>query len=103
MTNQSRKSHLFLTRGNELQIFDFDTEKVIKTFKLNVSETHLKIKSYYSPLKTLYIVRSKKDFYIVNSSTYDQLMYHKINEGTLEELYFLNKTDIHFVYVTKKG
>ena len=44
-----KETLLFLTRGNSLQVFDYQNEKVLHKFMLKDESTYMKLKSFYSP------------------------------------------------------
>ena len=100
-SENSRKSLLFITRGNSLQIFDYKSKKIIKDFILDAKKSHLNIKSFYSSTKKFYCVYGKKDYYIINVDDFSIVKYEKLENGSVEFINFLDKENDYFTVVQK--
>jgi len=57
--HDNKENLVFLTRGKSLEIFDFTTETVVKSFPLNSKKRTLTNHSFYSPKKQYYVAFSK--------------------------------------------
>lgn len=100
-SKNSRKTLLFITRGNSLQIFDYKSKKIIKDFILEAKKSHLNIKSFYSSTKKFYCVYGKKDYYIIKVSDFSIVKYEKLENGSIEFINFLDKENEFFTVVQK--
>lgn len=94
----NKETLLFLTRGNTLQIFDYQTEKVLQSYQLKDDKDHLKLNSFYSPAKQHYVTYGQKDLLILNVNDYS-VRVNKTLDQSLEFFGFLGSKDTYCFYV----
>ncbi len=99
---ENKENLVFLTRGKSLEIYDFKKEQVVKSFELTSPKRALTNKSFYSPQKNYYVAFSKLDLYVIQVSDFSVILHKRVQEQTVEYLYFLNY-DKYFCYVLKQN
>lgn len=60
------ESLLFLTRANKLEIFDYLSQKTLKTFTLKDDPIKMLTSSFYSPSKKLYVLHGQREVILFN-------------------------------------
>lgn len=99
METKQSESLLFVTRGNQLQLFDYETEKIIKKYEFESDIEALDLKSDYSPHRTYYYCYNKKRLLVCRVD--GLYFYEPIEFNNLETAYFIGDNDKYIVMVTK--
>ena len=99
MENKQSQNLLFVTRGNEFQLFDYETEKVVKKVDFESDLEVLSLVSDYSPYKKYYICYNKKRLLVCQVD--GLIFYTPFDFKNLECVYFMGEGDKYIVLVSK--
>ena len=94
-----KASNLFIIRGNRVQLFNFETEKVLKEVAFNTNPDQFELKSQASANGKLYLVNSASEFAILNL---DGDVILREQEKGICKMGFVDKSDQFVFKITKR-
>lgn len=76
--NNKRETLLFLTRGNQLQITDYQSGQIVKSFELLDDKKNMYSHSFYSPSQNYYVVHGQLNLLLISMEDLELVLDLKI-------------------------
>ena len=91
-------SALFITRGNRVQFYNFETEQIEKEIEFTANAEQLELKSQVSPNRNYYLVYSSSEFLILDLKG-DVIT--RVQEKGICKVKFIENSDKYLIKITK--